>query len=98
MRQTNVKTVNNVLIFIFMFSVFASFSYSKNETPETKPINVKKQTDLIFTCPAEVVFQIQEIPDWSAGILGLKKLSFESASADGTTLYCSYESKRVRRF
>lgn len=86
------KTINVAVVIIFFFSAFTSVSYSENGMPNIKPVKDKKLTDLIINCPAEVVYQIQEIPDWNAGFSSLKRLTFEKASSDGKNLYCNYES------
>ena len=92
MFSKSIETINAALVFILAFSAFAPNLYSENEKPKTKSVRAKKLTDLVITCPADVMYQIQEIPDWDAGFSGLKRLAFESASADGKNLYCSYQS------
>lgn len=47
--------------------------------------------DVTITCPSSVTYELRSIDGWNSGMDGMKRIAFESASAQGRTIFCTYE-------
>jgi len=68
------------------------FASSAGGNKPEKAVN-KRQNDIAITCPAQVSYQIEAIPQWEAGFYGTKRLVFEDAAVSGRMLTCNYAAK-----
>ena len=49
-----------------------------------------RQNDITITCPTQVSYRIEAIPQWEAGFQAVKRLTFSDAAVTGRTLVCNY--------
>ncbi len=49
-----------------------------------------RQNDITITCPGQISYRIEAVPQWDAGLYGIKLLKFEDATVSGRILTCNY--------
>ena len=74
------------LLLLWPECVFASATVVGDSDMSLK----KRQNDITITCPTQISYRIEAIPQWEAGFHAIKLLKFEDASVSGRMLTCNY--------
>ena len=57
---------------------------------DAETLSNKQQNDITISCPTQVSYRIEAVPQWEAGFHGIKLLTLEDATVSGRILTCNY--------